>query len=146
MTTGGILPEKLKLLQSDMADRTLLVVGETCPTEQQQHWQDHGVQVVPAAVDARGRIDFTAALIALAQQGIMHILLEGGAQLLGSAFDSHCVDHVAAFVAPRIVGGAGAPSPTAGAGLDKMQQAWRLSNQQIQQIGKDILFEGDVSY
>jgi diaminohydroxyphosphoribosylaminopyrimidine deaminase/5-amino-6-(5-phosphoribosylamino)uracil reductase len=146
MTTSGILPEHLKLLKPDMIPRTILIVGETCPVERQQRWQDDGVKIVPTAVDARGRIDITTALTALAQQGIMHILLEGGAQLFGSAFDSRCIDHVVTFVAPRIIGGAEAPTPIAGTGLNTMKQAWTLSNRRIQQIGEDILFEGDTCY
>ena len=42
-----------------------------------------------------------------------NVLVEGGAGLLGSLFDAGFVDEVHAFVAPKIVGGAG-PSAVGG--------------------------------
>jgi diaminohydroxyphosphoribosylaminopyrimidine deaminase/5-amino-6-(5-phosphoribosylamino)uracil reductase len=69
------------------------------------------------ATDARGQLDLTAVLAILAQKGVMHLLIEGGSGVLGSAFDRQLVDHVAAFIAPKIVGGQAAPSPVGGTGL-----------------------------
>jgi len=76
----------------------------------------------------------------------MHLLLEGGSGLLGSAFEHRLIDHVAAFIAPRLIGGTGAPSPIGGPGLASMQDAYRLQQVSIQTIDEDVLFEGEMSY
>jgi diaminohydroxyphosphoribosylaminopyrimidine deaminase/5-amino-6-(5-phosphoribosylamino)uracil reductase len=76
----------------------------------------------------------------------MHVLLEGGATLLGSAFDQGCIDHVAAFVAPKLIGGSEAPAPIGGIGVSTMSHARRLLNTRIKMLGEDVLLEGDVMY
>ena len=67
----------------------------------------------------------------------MHVLIEGGSHILGSAFDQRCVDHVAAFIAPKIVGGSTALSPVGGLGLAEMASAWHVDPHSTQQIGKN---------
>ena len=55
---------------------------------------------------------FRAAMLgAMADQGLMTALVEGGSGLLGSFFDRELVDRVLVSVAPKIIGGVDAPSP-----------------------------------
>jgi diaminohydroxyphosphoribosylaminopyrimidine deaminase/5-amino-6-(5-phosphoribosylamino)uracil reductase len=146
MTTNGTLPAELALLGPELAGGTCVIVGETCPAASQRRLTERGVEVLPVALNASGLPDLAAVLYALGQRGIMHVLLEGGARLLGDAFDHHCIDHVAAFVAPRLIGGSGAPSPLAGQGLTSMAGACQLQNIRITQFEADVLIEGDISY
>jgi diaminohydroxyphosphoribosylaminopyrimidine deaminase / 5-amino-6-(5-phosphoribosylamino)uracil reductase len=74
----------------------------------------------------------------------MHVLLEGGAQLLGSAFDQSLIDHVAVLIAPKLVGGSSAPSPMQGYGLASMKDALHLKNMRRELIGEDTLIEGEI--
>lgn len=144
MTGSGSLPADLTLLQPELASDTCILVGETCPCDVRQRLTDSGVEVLSVAVDGDGQPDLRAALQTLGQRGIMHVLLEGGARLLGSAFDQGCIDHVAAFVAPKLVGGSAAPSPLAGQGCALMEQALQLRNVRITRFESDVLFEGDI--
>jgi diaminohydroxyphosphoribosylaminopyrimidine deaminase/5-amino-6-(5-phosphoribosylamino)uracil reductase len=144
LASRGLVPNHLNLLQSDDTSRTCLVVGENCDREQYLPLQERGVDVIQVALDTQGRVDFGSALDALGQRGIMHILLEGGAQLLGSAFDQFLIDHVAVFIAPKLVGGSGAPSPMQGHGLASMKDALHLKNMCSQLIGEDMLIEGEI--
>jgi diaminohydroxyphosphoribosylaminopyrimidine deaminase/5-amino-6-(5-phosphoribosylamino)uracil reductase len=146
LATNGKLAADLKLLQSDLAQGTMIMVGESCPAEQRAILEGYGVKVCTIATQQDQSIDITAALAELAQQGYMHVLIEGGSRILGSAFDQHCVDHVAAFIAPKIVGGSSAISPVGGLGLSTMTSAWQLDPSSIQTIGADVLIEGDVHY
>jgi diaminohydroxyphosphoribosylaminopyrimidine deaminase/5-amino-6-(5-phosphoribosylamino)uracil reductase len=145
MTASGDLPAHLALLQPELADGTCIITGETCPHASRQRLAESGAEVLTIAMNARGQLDIPAALHALGQRGIIHVLIEGGARLLGDAFDHQCVDHVAAFVAPKLVGGSGAPSPLAGQGLMKMEQACLLHNVRTTLFDADILVEGDIS-
>jgi diaminohydroxyphosphoribosylaminopyrimidine deaminase/5-amino-6-(5-phosphoribosylamino)uracil reductase len=144
LATNGQLAPQLHLLQPALASGTCVLVGETCPTEQREHLREYGVEVLPIPVDAQGHIDLSAALKALAQKGIMHVLLEGGAHLLGNAFDHALIDSVAVFIAPKLVGGAEAPSPLKGLGLASMQDAVRLHHLRTQIIDEDVLVEGEL--
>lgn len=144
MTASGDLPSHLALLQPEAASGTCIITGETCPRASWQRPVESGAEVLTVAVDERGWPDLSAALHALGQRGIMHVLIEGGARLLGSAFDQQCIDHVAAFVAPRLIGGSCAPSPIAGQGLMSMEQACQLRDVRTTLFDADILIEGDI--
>ncbi|MGH2478863.1 MAG: RibD family protein, partial [Ktedonobacteraceae bacterium] len=143
LSTGGDLPTDLQLLQPELASGTCVIVGPACPREVQQRLEDCGVEVVSVPLVAPGQLDLAAALHLLGERGLMHVLIEGGTSLLGSAFDQHCIEHIAAFISPKLIGGRGAPSPIAGQGLASMQQARQLRNVCITQFAEDILIEGD---
>jgi len=146
LATHGQLADTLALLQPDLAGGTCILVGETCSHEQRQRLADNGVEVVPIAVGADDHIDLLAALQSLAQRGIMHVLLEGGATLLGDALDHRCIDSVAAFIAPKLIGGNDAPSPIGGRGLLRMVEAFQLQHPRMSVCDEDVLVEGDVVY
>jgi diaminohydroxyphosphoribosylaminopyrimidine deaminase/5-amino-6-(5-phosphoribosylamino)uracil reductase len=146
LATNGQLTPSLHLLQPELASGTCVIVGATCPAEQITRLQTYGVEVVPVQTDPQGQVDLYAALQALAKKGIMHVLLEGGAHLLGSAFDRGLIDSVAVFIAPKLVGGAEAPSPLKGAGLASMQDAMRLHHRRTRTIDEDVLVEGELQW
>jgi diaminohydroxyphosphoribosylaminopyrimidine deaminase/5-amino-6-(5-phosphoribosylamino)uracil reductase len=145
LATQGQLAPHLNLLQPELAPETCVIVGETCSQRQLQQLQGYGLAVIQVAIDKHGQINLHAALKALAEKGIMHVLLEGGAHLLGNAFDNSLIDHVAAFIAPKLVGGADAPSPIKGRGLAAMCDATRLQNIQTRAIDGDLLVEGEIT-
>ncbi|GHO92802.1 riboflavin biosynthesis protein RibD [Reticulibacter mediterranei] len=146
LATNGQLAPALHLLQPELASGTCVIVGTTCPAEQIARLQTYGVEVVPVSIDTQGQIDLHAALQALAGKGIMHVLLEGGAHLFGSAFDRGLIDSVAVFIAPKLVGGAEAPAPLKGTGLASMQDAVRLHHRRTRIINEDVLVEGELQW
>ena len=146
LTNHGHLPDTLALLQPELATGTCILVAETCSREQRQRLADTGTEVVPVAIGADGQLDLQAALQALAHRGLMHVLMEGGAKLLGSAFDHHCIDRVAVFIAPKLIGGCHAPSPLAGRGLPMMADACPLRDVRTSVVDGDVLVEGHVVY
>jgi diaminohydroxyphosphoribosylaminopyrimidine deaminase/5-amino-6-(5-phosphoribosylamino)uracil reductase len=137
------LPDHLQLFQ-DNPTKTCVIVGEQHDRERARLLQERGIEIIQVASDAEGHVDLRAALQALGQKGLMHVLLEGGAQLLGSAFDQSLIDHVAAFIAPKLIGGRGAPSPIQGHGLAVMKEARILQNIRHQIFGEDVLIEGEI--
>lgn len=80
----------------------------------------------------------------LGRRKMTNILVEGGAELLGSLFDNGHIDEVHAFIAPKIVGGAGAPSPVAGRGAELMSAAAELRQPTMTQVGGDAYLTGRV--
>ena len=74
-----------------------------------------------------GRIDLRQLMAALGKRGIDSVLIEGGATLAACALEAGIVNHVQAFIAPKIFAGVGAPSPLGGTGVESPDQAWMLS-------------------
>jgi diaminohydroxyphosphoribosylaminopyrimidine deaminase/5-amino-6-(5-phosphoribosylamino)uracil reductase len=95
------------------------------------------VELLPA--DAAGRVGLRALLARLAARGVNHLLVEGGAQLLGALNDAELIDEVRAFIAPKLVGGAAAPGPVGGMGAVLMADAHRLVLRRIERYDQDVL-------
>ena len=77
-------------------------------------------------------------------RGIDSVVVEGGPQLAWAAVQSGSVDLLQAYIAPRLFGGEGAPSPVAGDGVDDPIEALRLSSPRITRLGDDLLLECEV--
>jgi diaminohydroxyphosphoribosylaminopyrimidine deaminase/5-amino-6-(5-phosphoribosylamino)uracil reductase len=86
--------------------------------------------------------DVCARLFALDVTGL---LLEAGSELTGAFLHARLVDRVAVFVAPTLLGGAGAPTPAGGPGLP-LGEALRLAGVTARPVGDDWLLEGDVRH
>jgi len=103
------------------------------------------VHVVAMPVDEDGLFDVESVLRELASEfGLTSVLVEGGGALLGSFFDRDLIDRVFAFVAPRIIGGATAPSPVMGQGRRRMGEAAELVGVRVRELDGDLLIVGDV--
>jgi len=80
----------------------------------------------------------------LGRRRMTNVLVEGGGRLAGSLLDERQIDEVHVFVAPKLVGGAEAPTPVAGHGLGQMSQALLLDEVQVEQVGSDVYLHGRV--
>ncbi len=78
------------------------------------------------------------------ERRLTNVLVEGGAQLLGSLFDAQLIDEVHAFIAPKLIGGALAASPIGGVGRVQMADALKLDRPQIEHVDGDVYLSGHV--
>jgi diaminohydroxyphosphoribosylaminopyrimidine deaminase/5-amino-6-(5-phosphoribosylamino)uracil reductase len=122
---------------------TLVFVADRASRERVERLEERGVEVVPCP-GCEGRVDPDAALAELRRRGVVRVLLEGGGELIGAFFRQRLVDRVLAFVAPKIVGGRGAPTPAGGLGVGRMTDAVGLSEVSFRALGSDLLVEGIV--
>jgi diaminohydroxyphosphoribosylaminopyrimidine deaminase/5-amino-6-(5-phosphoribosylamino)uracil reductase len=81
-------------------------------------------------------------LAELGRRRMTNVMIEGGGRVLGMAFDQGLVDEVHVFIAPKIVGGASAPSPVAGLGFAEMAAAWAIESPRIEQLDGDVYISG----
>lgn len=91
-----------------------------------------------------GRVSLPALMERLGGEGIDSVLIEGGAAVHGAALESGIVDRVQAYLAPKLFGGADAPSPIGGQGVALPDEAVRLKNSRITRLGEDFLIESEV--
>jgi diaminohydroxyphosphoribosylaminopyrimidine deaminase/5-amino-6-(5-phosphoribosylamino)uracil reductase len=103
-----------------------------------------GVVVVETSPGPDGRADPVAGLRALRRIGVRRLLVEGGAVLTGALLRRGLVDQVAAFSAPLLLGGDGAPPALAGTGVSDVTLAPRLEHARVRRVGGDVLVEGYV--
>jgi len=101
-----------------------------------------GAELIPVARDARG-VNLREALARLGERGVVRLLVEGGSKVHGTFLDQGLADSAAIFVAPRIVGDAKALTLAGGAGVESIEDAWRLKHTEVQSLGSDWLVTGD---
>jgi diaminohydroxyphosphoribosylaminopyrimidine deaminase/5-amino-6-(5-phosphoribosylamino)uracil reductase len=81
----------------------------------------------------------------LGRRRMTNVLVEGGAQVLGSLFDAQLIDEVHVFIAPKLLGGQQAPSPIGGMGLESMAQARRIAGVLVEQVEGDLYVRGRIA-
>jgi diaminohydroxyphosphoribosylaminopyrimidine deaminase / 5-amino-6-(5-phosphoribosylamino)uracil reductase len=98
-----------------------------------------GIEIVSSEHGAR---DLSAVLAELGRREIQSVLVEGGGVLAGAFFDAGLVDKVTFFIAPMIIGGKNAPSAVAGAGAERIADAFQLERVSVEQRGRDLEITG----
>ena len=103
-----------------------------------------GGVIIAATKDNSGKVDIRSFLKELAKREITSVLIEGGGETIGSAFEAGVVDKVYFFIAPKIIGGRQAVTSVEGDGIEKVSKAIRLNKVALHKMGEDILVEGYV--
>ena len=105
-------PEDARVL--DDAAETYLLVSEAAPVDLVAEMEVAGATVIQAGED---RVDLDAAFADLESHGIERLMIEGGGELIYSAFAAELVDELTVFVGPQIIGGRDAPTLADGDGF-----------------------------
>ncbi|WP_414410253.1 bifunctional diaminohydroxyphosphoribosylaminopyrimidine deaminase/5-amino-6-(5-phosphoribosylamino)uracil reductase RibD [Synechococcus sp. W65.1] len=81
----------------------------------------------------------------LFERGCLSALWECGGTLAWAALKDGAIQKVAAFIAPKILGGANAPTPVEGEGIPEVNQSWQLLEPQLQTLGDNWLISGKLA-
>ncbi len=130
------LPTVAKLWNVETA-QTLVFTQPEANSEVKAALVDQGV-----AVEAIADLTPAAVMDCLYQRGLMSVLWECGGTLAAEAIAQGTVQKVWAFIAPKLIGGSGAPSPIGDLGLTKMTDALSLQSASITPVGQDFLLKG----
>lgn len=136
----GRIPATARLLQDEYAARTIIATTEETATCLRQTLAGTPAEVLPLPAQG-GRVDLAALMQELGRRGVLNVLVEAGGTLVAALLEHRLVDRLLVFVAPKISGGACAPSPVGGAGVARMADALAISIDRVERIGSDILIE-----
>lgn len=112
LSRSGMLPRTAHLLSDRFAERTLVYRGKTL----RQVLKDLG------------------------RREITSVLIEGGGEILGQAFDARLVDRVQFYLAPLLTGGPVLAVP--GQGVGSTEEGARLVQPRFEKIGQDLIVTG----
>lgn len=145
LDTNASLADKSQLVQTARETPTLVAVGQAAPPSDRVRLANAGCEVFPCKGQTHAaRLD--ALLAELGQRRMTNVLVEGGGQVLGALLDARQIDEVHVFIAPKLLGGASARSPIAGAGIAAITEALRLESPVVQQVGDDIYLQARVPH
>jgi diaminohydroxyphosphoribosylaminopyrimidine deaminase/5-amino-6-(5-phosphoribosylamino)uracil reductase len=126
---------------ADKLVRTIVAVTSRAPAERVHALQEAGVEVIITS-EQDGKVNLYELMKVIATKGITSVLLEGGTNLNASMMNSQLVDKVHWFIAPKIVGGAGALGPIGGQGVNQLENAYLLEDLTNEIIDGDVLITG----
>ena len=114
-----------------------VVVFGNDPGERVAGLRAKGIEIVNSR-----RGDLLGVLKELGGRSLQSVLVEGGATIAGDFVDARLVNKVTFFIAPKIIGGAEAPSAVGGRGAELMADALQLERTTVFQRGDDIELTG----
>ncbi|APR77597.1 Diamino hydroxyphospho ribosylaminopyrimidine deaminase [Minicystis rosea] len=140
------LPLSSRLATTAREVPTWVLAGGDAPEDAEQALVDAGCAVLRVPNSAEGRVDVGAALRLLAAQGIVSVLVEGGAELAGSLLASRQADELHAFIAPILLGPRGRPGAVDWAGPDTPTEAPRIVDPRWELCGRDAYVSGPLAF
>ncbi|MEB3294884.1 MAG: bifunctional diaminohydroxyphosphoribosylaminopyrimidine deaminase/5-amino-6-(5-phosphoribosylamino)uracil reductase RibD [Synechococcales bacterium] len=130
------LPAEAHLWQTDIAPTLIFTEPDASPA-MRRGLVAKGVEVI-----VLDQVTPMAAMQHLYDRGCMQVLWECGGRLAARAIEAGAIQKVWAFIAPKIIGGLGAPSPVGELGLQRMTQALKVQEGTLETIGDDWLIQG----
>ena len=132
------LPLDSQLVRGAIEVPLTVVVSRGAPRLATDALEVAGAEVIVATGEnepARVR----SALDQLGAAGITSMLLEGGPHLAGAFLDAGEVDEIRLFLAPVVVGGSHARDPLEGEGAERIADATRALELDVERVGEDLL-------
>lgn len=137
----GRSPVEAHVFSDEDRLRTLVFTSDCAPEPWRKELAQRGVTVLPCAL--RGEhLDVGDLLKQLSQREMINVLVEGGGGLLGALFDARMVDKAVFFYAPKIIGGAAAPTAVEGQGAAQLKDAIALRKLEWRHLGEDLVVIG----
>lgn len=141
LSTSGTIPADSQLLRTARDIPVVVVASTSMRPEQRKQLDAWGCQtLVVDADDASQR--WRQMLRSFAKWGWTNLLVEGGARVLGDCLDAGVLNEWHLFLAPRLIGGATAPSPFAGHGVTRLDQSACAPPCEIRRLGDDVYLWG----
>jgi len=136
----GRIPLEAKVLTND-PQLTIVATTNLADKEKLKAIERMGSQVLVCPAK-KGQVDLVHLMHMLGAMEIGSVMIEGGGTIAFSALQEGIIDKVVCFIAPKILGGANAPTPVGGEGIAKMEEALNLREMRTTKIGEDIMVEG----
>lgn len=130
------------ILNDPFASRTWVVTTEAAPQRRLQSLR-RKCHVLVAPIGAGG-IDLTWLLHQLGEQGITHLLIEGGGETNATFLSANHAHRLAFFYAPKVIAGRTALRGVAGTSVTHRDALIRLDDIRVHRIGVDLLYRARV--
>lgn len=140
------LPMTSRLVETVANAPTWILAGPEADEDTEHALVDAGCLVMRVPTSAEGRLDMNAAFRAVGQQGVVALLIEGGAELAGSLLAGCLADDLHVFIAPLMLGPRGRAAAVDWAGPDTPAEAPRIEKPCWEVCGRDAYLSGPVSY
>jgi len=137
------LPLSARCLSAQSPASTIIATTVSSRHPKARALQARGVEMMTLPAE-RGHVSLRQVCRRLVARGVQSVLIEGGGEVLASAFAQRLVDRIDFCIAPMLIGGRTAPSALGGIGINRLADAIRLMDVVYRQIGPDLHVEARV--
>ena len=134
----GVVPETHQVL-SDGRAPTLMVTTESVPHARRLAWAEAGAEVLVVGDPGSEHVPLDRLFEELGKRDVQHVLVEGGPTLAWEAVRLGLVDRLVLFLAPILLGGAGAPGILMGQGSPNIADALSAEIADVRRFGDDLM-------
>jgi len=134
------IPLSAKILRLADPRKTIIATGVNAAVAKIRRVEALGAQVWRLFLKGE-QVSWKALLRALARQGIVSVMIEGGGATAASALKEKIVDKIVFFYAPKILGGDARPMIEA-LGFHRVRQAIAIKNLGTNRSGQDLVVSG----
>lgn len=138
LDSGARLPLTAQLVATARDTPTIVATTVSAADESIRALEMAGCEVLRLPQTSDGRLDIQALVAELGRRRWTNMLVEGGAETLGSFFDAGLVDEVHVFIAPKILGGKEAYPAVAGRGAERLADCLHFTQSQVSRCGDDV--------
>ena len=127
------IPEQSRVFQNDSVP-VIIIIGSQAPS---RNWPERAkLKIIRAPTETP---DILWILSELKKHGLKSLLVEGGSLIHASFLKSKSVDHLALFMAPKIIGGQDSLSWCGDLNVENVNDASQLEISSITPLGEDWL-------
>ncbi len=134
---------RAKILKVRSKSPTWVIATHEATRIRQRMLEEQGAEVIRCRANGMGQVDLKALLALLAERGLMHVLVEGGATVHSMFMRRQLVDRVCLYLAPKLLGGKGQPFLSE-LRLKGLKNAISLQDPYLEKIGQDLLLVADL--
>lgn len=132
-----------RILTQQAQAPTLIATTDAAPRARRAALERIGIEVLTLP-SVEGRVDLHALVRRLGARGVTSLLVEGGSEIHAAFLNAREVNEVRLYVAPLLLGGAGAINMIGGSARRRLSEAVPLYDMQTRRIGADLVIEGRV--
>lgn len=135
-------PLRAKMLWEPSGGQVIVITTSRAHDARIKKIEHQGARVIQVAADRRG-VSLPAALRTLADLGVNHVVVEGGAEVNAALLQGRLVDRLVLYMAPKLLGGRDALSVIGGS-APRLADAISLDDVTITKIGPDLRVEARI--
>ncbi len=139
----GRIPLHSKVLNDAFVHQTMIVTTSLMNDDVRKEILKLGAHVIKVN-ELDEHVDIKDAMQALFQLGIQSCFIEGGGEIIASAFKSNIVNEVSICIAPKLIGGQEAKGIMGDIGVEKLSNAIQLEFTGFTQMKNDVIIHAKV--
>ena len=141
LDSAGGVPLEARLFDPKLPGSTWVATTSAMGAAHRAALEKQGVEVLVLPANPDKMVSLEPLLNLLGERHMMSLMVEGGAEVMGSFFRLRLIQEIWCFMGAKLIGGFQAPGPIGGTGIRQLKSAPNLEIYETQRCGPDLLIK-----